>query len=106
MNEIQAHEVPYGTEVFIIVPDQHAEELRAAKERLIASLEREFPLFTFSLGRSASDGQDEFSVLGVAGTVGGGWRRSRPVKRLEKSDEKAIVSHLHRFVSGDVDAVN
>lgn len=95
-------DVPYGAEVFVIVPKEHAAAIRSSKARLMSSLASEFPGFTFSLGTTASGGAEEFMVMPVSGTVGDGWQKARPLFRLDGVDQVAIVEHLRRFVAGDV----
>lgn len=103
---IDPADVPYGTEVFVIVPDEHVTAVRDAKSRLISALASEFPGFTFSLGVGVSDHVTDFEVMTVAGVVGDGWQKARPVRTLGGVDQIAITEYLRRFVAGDVAKAN
>lgn len=106
MEQIQSRDVPYGTELFVIVPEEHAPLVQASRSRLYDSLSREFPQFRFSLGRSMDQDADDFLVTAVAGVVGDGWRPASPLISLSQEQEGDILRHLHAFVGGQAGLAN
>lgn len=106
MEQIQSRDVPFGTEVFVIVPEEHAPLVQAARSRLYDSLSREFPQFRFSLGRSMDQETDDFLVTAVAGAVGDGWQPAFPLIALNRDQQDEIVRHLHAFLDGQAGLAN
>lgn len=99
-------DIPYGTEIFVIVPDCHFADIAMAKNRLYDSLGQAFPQFKFSLGRGLDDGEDEFLVMAVAGKVGDGRNVARPIMDLDADVRSGIVRHMADFVSGGAGKAN
>lgn len=106
MEQIQSRDVPFGTEVFVIVPEEHAPLVQAARSRLYDSLSREFPQFRFSLGRWMDQEIDDFLVTVVAGVVGKGWQPATPLISLNCEQHADIVRHLHAFLEGQAGLAN
>jgi len=89
-------DIPYGTELFVIVPDRCA---GLPKEQLYASLAREFPQFKFTLGRPVDGGDDGFMVMAVAGTTGEGWQPAKPLVHLDRATQEAVAHHIEAFAA-------